>query len=498
MQILPIPGNLYLLITLLILVVGSVVTLAAGKAGGKAAAWSCFVFALISSLIFFANVLPVVLSSGSYSDVSFVLVGDPFNFVFQLYADGLSAPIAAIILGLSTFTALYSVGYMEKESNPGSYFSLYLLYMAGMVGVVLATNLIIFYVFWELMLIPSWIMIAKWGGKHGEGAVGIGFKYFIFTHLGAMCLLFAIGATWIYTGSFDLLTMTLTGIPQLAINIIVILYMIGFGVKLALFPVHTWLPDAHAEAPTPISVLLSGVMIETGGYAIARILNTYFGTTIATYTFVLSTLAVVTMYWGGIMALVQKDTKRLFAYSSISQMGYLFLGLVSATSLGIAGSMFHIINHALCKGLLFMVAGCLMVTVGHTTGRNIDELGGLGAKMPITATITLIAGLSIAGTPPLIGFAAEWLIFAGSFSAGNYLLATLGVIGSALTAGYILWFVKRVFFGDIKPGLEDVKEAPAVMLVPMAILAFFAVILGIFPNLVLQFILPAVAGIGVG
>jgi NADH-quinone oxidoreductase subunit M len=196
------------------------------------------------------------------------------------------------------------------------------------------------------------------------------------------------------------------------------------------------------------------------------------------------------------MALVQKDTKRLFAYSSISQMGYLFLGLASATSLGIAGSMFHIVNHALCKGLLFMVAGCLMLSVGHTTGRNIDELGGLGAKMPITATITLIAGLSIAGTPPLIGFAAEWLIFAGSFSAGNYLLATLGVIGSALTAGYILWFVKRVFFGELKPGLEDVKEAPAIMLVPMAILAFFAVILGIFPNLVLQFILPAVAGIG--
>jgi NADH-quinone oxidoreductase subunit M len=497
MQILPLTGNLYLLSTLLILFVGSIVTLAAGKAGGKAAAWSCFGFALLSSLLFFIDVIPSLLRNGVYSDIPFVLVGAPYNFVWIFYADGLSAPIAGIILGLSTLTALYSVSYMEKESNLGTYFSLYLLYVAGMVGVVLSVNLVQFYVFWELMLIPSWIMIAKWGGKHGEGAVGIGFKYFIFTHLGAMCLLFAIGATWIYTGSFDLLTMTLTGVPQFAINLIVILYMIGFGVKMALFPVHTWLPDAHAEAPTPISVLLSGVMIETGTYAVARILNTYFGTTVAAYTFVLSTLAVITMYWGGIMALVQKDTKRLFAYSSVSQMGYMFLGLAAATSLGIAGSMFHIINHALCKGLLFMVAGCLMTTVGHSKGREIENLGGLAAKMPYTAVITLIAGLSIAGTPPLVGFASEWLIFAGSFAAGNYLLGVLGVISSALTAGYILWFVKRVFFGPLKPELDDVKEAPATMLVPMAILAFFAVLLGIFPNLILQFILPIAESIGV-
>jgi NADH-quinone oxidoreductase subunit M len=267
--------------------------------------------------------------------------------------------------------------------------------------------------------------------------------------------------------------------------------MLGFAVKMALFPLHNWLPDAHAEAPTPISVILSGVMIECGTYAVARILLTFFGTIFVIYTTVFMGIAVVTMIYGGVLALAQKDLKRLFACSSISQMGYMFLGLAAATKYGIVGSMFHIVNHAICKGLLFMVAGVLMHQIDPIKGRDMDKLGGLAGKMPITATITLIAGLSIAGTPPLNGFVSEFLIFTGAFASGHYLIAALAVISTVITAGYILWMIRRVFFGPPREEFENVKEPPLTMLAPMAILAFLAVLLGFYPDLVLRILIPA-------
>jgi len=382
---------------------------------------------------------------------------------------------------------------MSHEHNQELYFALLLLYIAGMVGVVLATNLVQFYIFWELMLIPSWLLIARWGTS--EKAQLIAFKYFMFTHLGAICIILGIAATWKLTATFDLyaaeMASGLAAAPASTLKLIVALFMLGFAVKMALFPLHNWLPDAHAEAPTPISVILSGVMIECGTYAVARILLTFFGTIFVIYTTVFMTIAVITMIYGGVLALAQKDLKRLFACSSISQMGYMFLGLASATTYGITGSMFHIVNHAICKGLLFMVAGVLMHQIDPIKGRDMDKLGGLAGKMPVTATITLIAGLSIAGTPPLNGFASEVLIFAGAFSSGHILLAALAVISTVITAGYILWMIRRVFFGPPREEFENVKDPPLTMLAPMAFLAFLAILLGFYPDLVLRILVPA-------
>ena len=489
-----------LLITLVLLIVSAPIVYVVGKLSTKAAGWLAFIFSFLALAIFSVTVVPAVLGKG-YPPEEYSWAGI-IGLTFGLLADNLSTPVAGIILLLCTLATLYSIEYMSHEHDQELYFALLLLYIAGMFGVVLATNLIQFYIFWELMLIPSWLLIAHWGTS--EKADLIAFKYFMFTHLGALCIILGIAATWSLTSTFDLYSdKMMSGIataPTSTLKLIVILFMLGFAVKMALFPLHNWLPDAHAEAPTPISVILSGVMIECGTYAVARILLTFFGTIFVTYTIAFMTIAVITMIYGGVLALAQNDLKRLFACSSISQMGYMFLGLAAATKYGIAGSMFHIVNHAICKGLLFMVAGVLMHQIDPIKGRDMSKLGGLAGKMPITATITLIAGLSIAGTPPLNCFWSEVWIFVGVFESGFaseshmtsvLLIAALAVISTVITAGYILWMIRKVFFGPPREEFENVKEPPLTMLAPMAFLAFLAVLLGFYPDLVLKIVVPA-------
>jgi len=275
---------------------------------------------------------------------------------------------------------------------------------------------------------------------------------------------------------------------------------VGLLVKMAAFGLHIWLPHAHAEAPTPISALLSPAMIGIGGYAIVRIVMTILPSAFLEISIFLAVWAVVTMFYGGAMALVQDDIKRLLAYSSISQMGYILLGIASFQTLGVSGAMFQYVTHGLVKCILFMVAGLIMI---QTDGlRSIRKMGGLAAKMPITATAALIGFLTIMGIPPTSGFISEFLIFAGSFHEGFQLssmtrvaLSSLGVISTALTAGYSLWAVRRIFFGELPSELTNVKEAPWTMTAPLLVLCAISVILGIFPDLVERFLLPAVKAI---
>jgi NADH-quinone oxidoreductase subunit M len=233
-------------------------------------------------------------------------------------------------------------------------------------------------------------------------------------------------------------------------------------------------------------------MIATAAYAIVRILMGYMLPAFGAFAMVVMIFGIITMFYGGAMALVQKDTKRLFAYSSISQMGYIFFGLGTAVLLGVTGASFHIFTHALGKGLLFMAAGVLIIQVGHQRGRDINAMGGLGRKMPWTATIVLIAGLSLAGTPPLAGFFSEFFIFAGAAFAYTIWLVIFSVAGSALTAAYVLWFVKRVFFGETPADMENITESPWYMRLPMILLAAYIIIIGIWPMLVVNPIFVAI------
>ncbi|MGD0423815.1 MAG: NADH-quinone oxidoreductase subunit M [Candidatus Bathyarchaeia archaeon] len=469
------------------------ITYFAGLRFGRRTGWLAFLSLSYSTVI----TLLVAMRGGAAEYYEWRPIG-----MFGLNADGISIPILFTISLLCALISIYSMSYMSHTINDdkaqfGLYYALLLLYSIGMMGAVLATDLIEFYLFFELMLIPSYFLIAKWGSGDRDR---ISFMYFIWTHIGALTLLAGILSVGYFSGSFDLQSIVSGSIPENLRLLIVCLMTVGLLVKMAAFGLHIWLPHAHAEAPTPISALLSPAMIGIGGYAIVRIVMTILPSAFLEISIFLAVWAVVTMFYGGAMALVQDDIKRLLAYSSISQMGYILLGIASFQTLGVSGAMFQYVTHGLGKGILFMVAGVIMI---QTDGlRSIRKMGGLAAKMPITATAALIGFLTIMGIPPTSGFISEFLIFAGSFHEGFQLssmtrvaLSSLGVISTALTAGYSLWAVRRIFFGELPSELTNVKEAPWTMTAPLLVLCAISVILGIFPDLVERFLLPAVKAI---
>jgi len=449
----------------------------------KKAAGLLSTIVLAASAVMLFSAVPTFLNDRKpiYEEYSWISV---LNITFGFRLDGLSLPIAVIIALLSTLTAIYSLEYMKESEGQSGYYANLLLFYAGMEGVVLATDLLELYFFWELMIIPSYFLILFWGTP--EKAPRVGFKYFIYTHVGSLFLLLGILLTYNYTHTFSLLTLQTvlkdTSVPAIMLKLIVIFMMIGFMVKMAVFPFYTWLPDAHSEAPTPISALLSGVMIKCGAYAIVRIVAICFAETFTDLSLALAVIGVATMIYGGLLAIIQTDVKRLLAYSSISQMGYIFFAFSVYTQLGYVGGLFHIITHALGKGLLFMVAGIII----HQTGlREIKKLGGLASKMPITAVAATIGALSLAGSPPFCGFFSEFFIFYGGLTAGGQLTILTGfaLISTIITAVYYLLFIWRVFLGSTPDHLKDVKEASPLMWIPIVTLATITIILGVNPGL---------------
>jgi NADH-quinone oxidoreductase subunit M len=412
----------------------------------------------------------------------------PINIEFGFLVDMVSLPVGLIIAAVSTLSCFYSIKYMSDEENQPFYFMNLLLFMTGMMGVVFSINLIEFYLFWELMLIPSYLLIAQWGTSRRR--LSIGFKYFIFTHAGALLMLLGILSIFSYTMTFNLVELPSKAnlIPPSVAPVIFTLILLGLFVKMAVFPLHTWLPDAHSEAPTPISAMLSGVMIKCGAYGIGRILLTIFVSRMIQASDYLLTLSIITIVYGGLMALAQTDIKRLLAYSSISQMGYIIFGFASVSQLGIMGSLMHIVNHAICKALLFMCAGSI---IRQTETRNIDKMSGLMAKMPVTSLTSLIGIFSLSGAPPLNAFWSEWMIFAGALASGKIGFVFVAVASTMVTAAYLLWFAWRVFFGGVPKRLEKVRDPPVTMLIPTIILASASIALGIWPGILLEYMVPA-------
>jgi NADH-quinone oxidoreductase subunit M len=447
--------------------------------------------------------------------------------VFGLRVDGLSLPFAFTIYLLSTVLAVYSIPYMshrieedvnglqgeEKKKTEaakhGLYHGLYLIYASGMLGTVLATNLIQFYVFFELMLLPSYFLISEFG--YGDRA-RISLMYFLWTHIGALVLLGGILATAFLSASyghtsvtFDIIKVSANGeivnnivassIPIDIARIIAVVITIGLFVKLAAFGLHIWLPYAHAEAPTPISALLSPAMIGIGGYAFIRILIFVLPSGYSYVYLGASIWGLVTIIYGGFMALMQDDLKRLLAYSSVSQMGYIIFGMTSAYYVGVSGSALQYVSHGTGKAILFMTAG-IIILQAHGL-RSISKMGGLAKKLPITATAAMLGFLTIMGVPPTNGFQSEWMIFFGSFAGAigkgppeRLIIAIMALAGSSLTFGYSLWTMKRVFFGKLPENLEGVKEAPITVTGPLIFLAFVSLLLGIYPTLITDRLIP--------
>lgn len=449
---------------------------------------------------------------------------------FGLRLDGLSLPFALIIYILCTVLALYSKPYMVHKimedthqrvgggsdefshssrdhsdsgvsqtmtsivdtkrqqfvnTQLGLYFALYMTFSMGMLGTVLATNLIEFFVFFELMLVPSFFLIAF----YGYGArMRIALMFFFWTHVGAVILLLGLLAMGFFAGSFDFTVVKANAakIPAQWLSIIVFALVVGLGVKLAAFLLHIWLPYAHAEAPTPVSALLSPAMIGIGAYGLLRLWLELLTGSYAQYSLYINMWGLATMIYGGAMALMQDDIKRVLAYSSISQMGYILFGLGSASDLGITGGTLMYVTHGLGKAILFMMAGSIILQTGT---RSMSKLGGLGGKMPYTAVIAMIGALTIIGIPPTSGFMAEWILFNGVLQTGIHdansfrvVLFGFGILTTVLSSAYILWMYKRIFFGKIPEELVHVRDSNRYVTATMATLAAITLIIGVYPN----------------
>ena len=509
------------------------------KAGPTAAMWFTFAVLLYSTVLVVSAAL-----DGGVTEEHYPWTETFGEFGFLM--DGLASPFAIVIYVLSTILALYSKPYMihkfreqfkeEGRSAQGSssneetsvsststsstpataaatataesqetsaalnsyvnaksglYFALYLVFAMGMLGTVLATNLIEFYIFFEVMLIPGFFLVALWGDGPRRK---IGLMFLFWTHAGAVVLLLGFLMIGLTVGSFDFADIDESVLPSDIALLSGVAITIGLGVKLAVFMFHIWLPYVHGSAPTPISALLSPAMIGIGAYGIFRLVVELLPATYSELSIWLHVWGLVTMIYGGAMALMQDDLKRLLAYSSISQMGYLLFGIGSVSVLGLSGAEMMYVTHGLGKGLLFMTAGIIIVRVGT---RSISKLGGLASKMPITAVCAVIGALTIMGVPPTSGFMGEWILFYGALETAieeDSMLRTvtfaLGLLATALTMSYMLWMLKRVFFGKLPVHLSKVKEGSWYMTAPMMVLAGFTIVLGIYPDIFLETIVP--------
>jgi NADH-quinone oxidoreductase subunit M len=517
----------YLLVaTFLPLLVSPVAYVLAKKSGSNATTWFSFGILAISTLLLF--MASSTLQGGRSAYIESYTWSQFGNFGLRI--DGLSLPFAIIINILCTVLTLYSKPYMlhkikesfkenfnNRESNSGSnvhtssaggneiesltisgsneeqyvnhhmglYFALYLTFSMGMLGTVLATNLIEFYVFFELMLVPAFFLVAFYG--YGERK-RIALMFFFWTHVGAVVLLLGLLAMGFFAGGFDYDTVmeNVNKIPDQWLVLIVFSLVIGLGVKLAAFLLHIWLPYAHSEAPTPISALLSPAMIGIGAYGLLRLWLELLVGDYSQYSIYINLWGLATMIYGGAMALMQDDIKRVLAYSSISQMGYILFGLGSESVLGITGAALMYVSHGLGKAILFMMAGSIILQTGT---RSMSKLGGLAGRMPYTAVIAMIGALTIMGIPPTSGFMAEWILFNGVLQSGvtnsdtlRIVAFGLGILATVLTAAYILWMYKRIFFGKIPEQYSQIKDSNRYVIVTMAALAAITLFLGVYPN----------------
>jgi len=409
-------------------------------------------------------------------------------FGLRLQVDGLSIVMALVGFLLWLAVSIYSISYIKI--NLVSYYSLLLIVLGAVQGTVLAKDLISFYVFLEMAAVATYFLIIH---KRSVDILQAGYKYILMTLIGAFLILLSIILVYVDTGSYEVIMVTKSG------GIIApVLFLLGCFVKAGAVPLHIWLPDAHPAAPSPVSAFLSGMMIKIGAYGIIRfifpILNfdlpaTNFGEILSS---LIMSIGVASMLIGVLLALLQTDVKRLLAYHSISQMGYILLGIGLGTKLGLAGGLYHLVNHTMFKGLLFLCMGAVIYSTGT---RKLDNLGGLWKRMPITTSTCIIAALAISGIPPFNGFASK-TVLAEAVANYNFVLKFVMMVTAALTFASFLKLISYTFFGELKKQLITVKEAPLLMQLPMIVLAILCVLLGINAQFVLdRFIVFAMTGL---
>ena len=390
--------------------------------------------------------------------------------------DSLSQLLVTIISIITLAVTFFSIPYMQQYTAQSKFYSLYLLMIAGMNGVVLTGDFFNLFVFLEIASIASYALVAF--GVEAE-ELEASFKYLVLGGVSSIVILLAIALLYAHTGTLNMADMSIylsKGSPKNLLFFIFALFLMGFGLKSAMVPFHAWLPDAHPSAPAPISAMLSGLIIKALGiYCVMRIFFIILGIVPIIKT-ILMVMGGLSMVIGVFLAVGQWDFKRLLAYHSISQMGYVMVGIGLATPLGMLGGLFHLLNHAVFKSLLFFCSGAFEYSTGT---RQLKQLGGLIKKMPWTGASCSVAALSISGVPPLNGFWSKVLIIVALIQAKFYFLAVVTVFVSFMTLISFIKVQKYTLFGDLPKSLQKVKEVPALMILGMGILAFLCIALGL-------------------
>jgi multicomponent Na+:H+ antiporter subunit D len=396
------------------------------------------------------------------------LGGWPTPIGIDLRLDSLATLLLLVINIVGLAVALYSVDYMRRYTASGYFYGLFLLMVTGMNGVVLAGDLFNLYVFLEVAAVASYSLVA-FGCAHEE--LEASFKYIVLGSLSSALILIGVALVYGITGTLNMAHMA-TRIAGTGMNAPLLLafglFIVGFSFKAALVPFHAWLPDAHPAAPAPVSAMLSGVLIKALGiYVLARLAFNVFGAADSELS-LLRWLGVLSMIAGGLLAAGQNDIKRLFAYSSISQVGFIVLGLGLGTPLGLVGALYHLVNHAMFKSLLFLNAGAVEYATGT---RNLRKLGGLNKALPVTGATSLVGSMSIAGIPPFNGFWSKLIIIIACIEAGFYGFAAVAVAISIVTLAYQLKVQRLAFFASLPDSLRELQHEPRLMSLAMILLA---------------------------
>jgi NADH-quinone oxidoreductase subunit M len=389
---------------------------------------------------------------------------------YHLGLDGLSLWLVVLTTFLTPLALLGSWSSIRDRVREFNVFML--LLEAGMVGVFVALDLFLFYIFWEAMLIPMYFLIGIWGH---ERRIYAAFKFFLYTMAGSVLMLVAFLVLYSASGaqSFDLLALARRPVDPALQMWLFAAFALAFAIKVPMFPFHTWLPDAHVEAPTAGSVILAGVLLKMGGYGFLRLALPLFPDAALRFAPWIGALAAVGIVYGALVSLVQPNLKRLIAYSSVSHLGFVMLGIAALTPTAVVGSVYQMINHGISTGALFLLAG-MLYDRRHTF--EISEYGGLRQVMPWLTALFLLASFSSIAVPGFNGFVGEFLILLGSwsFSPPLVVLSSLGVV---LAAGYVLWMVQRVFYGEVthpkNAALPDLSAREALVLAPLVALALF-------------------------